>query len=248
MLTHTARIAVWVFLALASTSILLLVAAGGLFLSAPDLPNLQAMKAFAPEAPTPIADAYICGEKTKVVALPTSHMTDVRDALLAAEGDIDSRTMLRRLYDHFLDHAEERKHYGYYSLQLSRQLFCDDHRSVLKRQLSELRASVQLERQFTADQLLDLYLNRANFGAGSYGIESAAEHYFAKPAAQLSTSDAALLVGLLRNPKGFSPIAHPDRALARRNEVIDAMVERGSLSSEQAEQAKGMPLGTATAP
>jgi membrane carboxypeptidase/penicillin-binding protein len=143
---------------------------GWLFFYASDLPNIHAMSSFAPETPTTIIDAYICGERSTVVALPTGRMTDVRHALLAAEGDIDPRNIVSRLYDDFLWDPDDRKHYGSYSLQVSRQLFCDDHRSTLKRELSELRTSVQLERHFTTNQLLDIYLNRAYFGPGIYGI------------------------------------------------------------------------------
>jgi len=151
---------------------------------------------------------------------------------------------MQRLYYDFLGDHIENKHYESYSLQLSRQLFCDDHRRMLKRELAELRTSVQLERRFTTNQLLDIYLNRAYFGPGVYGIENAAEHYMAKPADRLSTSEAALLVGLVRSPTYFSPVTHPDRALVRRNEVIDMMSKRGNLTAEQAERAKRMPLGT----
>lgn len=245
MLAPLARIVIRVLLALASVTVLLVASVmGGLFFYASDLPNIQAMSSFAPESPTTVAEAQICGEKVKVVALPTSQMTDVRNALLAAEGDVDPRSMPRRLYDDFVGDFTTRKHYGTYSLQVSRQLFCDDHRSILKREFSELRTSVQLERHFTTNQLLDIYLNRAYFGPGVYGIENAAEQYLAKPAIQLSTPEAALLVGLIRSPNRFSPIAHPDRALTRLNEVIDLMTKRGSISSEQAEQAKRTPLGT----
>jgi membrane carboxypeptidase/penicillin-binding protein len=240
VLTRIARIAILVL-----ASVVVLLAAFGtevLFFYTSDLPDIQAMNSFAPEAPMNIADAYICDKKVEVVAIPTSQMASVRNALFAAEGDVDLRNIIRRLYDDFFGDLAERKHYGTYSLQLSRQLFCKDHRSMRKRELAELRTSVQLERHFTTNQLLDIYLNRAYFGSGVYGIENAADHYLAKPANQLSTPEAALLVGLIRNP--FSPLAHPDRALGRRNEVIDAMARRGSISSEQAEQAKRMPLGT----
>lgn len=245
VLAPLVRVVIRVLLTLASVAILLVAfVIGELFFYASDLPNIQAMSSFAPESPTTVAEAHICGEEVKVVALPTSHMTDVRNALLAAEGDVDPRSTMRRLCGDFLGDVTTRKHYGTYSLQVSRQLFCDDHRSMLKRELSELRTSIQLERHFTTNQLLDIYLNRAYFGPGVYGIESAAEHYLAKPAIELSTPEAALLVGLIRSPSRFSPIAHPDRALARRNEVIDLMAKRGTISSEQAEQAKRTPLGT----
>jgi len=249
VLTRIVRIAVRVLIAITAVAILLFVVlTGWIFFYASDLPKTQAMASFAPEASTTIADTYICGENIRVVAVPTSHLTDVRNALLAAEGDIDPRNMMSRLYDDFLGDPERHKHYGIYSLQVSRQLLCNDHRRMLRRVLSELRTSVQLERHFTTNQLLDIYLNRAHFGPGVYGIENAAEHYLAKPAIQLSTPEAALLIGLIRSPRVFSPQEHPDRALARRNEVIDAMAKRGSISSEQAEQAKKTPLPSPPAP
>ena len=202
------------------------------------------MNSFAPDTPTTIADIYICGEKTTVQAVPTHEMTYVRDALFAAEGEIDEGGLFHRLYDDVNLENEVRKHYGHYSLQLSRQLFCDDHRKAWRRNLFEIRTSIQLERHFTKSQLLDIYLNRAFFGTDAYGIENASEHYLAKPANQLSLPDAALLIGLIKSPRWFSPQTHPDKALARRNEVIDAMSERGSITSEEAGQAKIAPLGT----
>lgn len=245
MLTRIARITVRVLLVLAGVVVLLAaLVTDMLFFDASDLPDVQTMISFAPQAPATIADAEICGENVKIVAIPTGQMMDLRNALFAAEGDVDPRNIIRRLYDDFSSDLAQRKHYGTYSLQLSRQLLCKDHRKALKRELAELRTSVQLERHFTTNQLLDISLNRAYFGHGVYGIENAAEHYLAKPASHLSTPEAALLVGLIRDPNRLSPLTHPDSALSRRNEVIDAMVKRGSMSSEKAEQAKRTPIGT----
>ena len=219
---------------------LLVVAADGLFFYKSDLPDINALSVFAPEATTTIPDIYICGKKATVEAVPTGRITNLRTALLAAEGDVDHRSIIRRQYDYFLHRPE---HYGHYSMQLSQGLFCDDHRRILTRELSEFRISIQLERHFTTDQLLDIYLNRTYFGQDVYGIKSAAEHYIGKPASQLSVAEAALLVGLIKSPTRFSPLAHPDRAVARRNEVIDAMSKRGSITPEQAEKAKATPMG-----
>lgn len=91
---------------------------------------------------------------------------------------------------------------------------------------------------------MDIYLNVAYFDDDVYGAENAAHHYFGKNASQLSISEGALLVGLIRGPSYFSPFKHPDRALARRNDVLDAMAQRGDLTREAAEAAKAMPLGT----
>lgn len=245
MLRRVVRTTTRVVVYLALLVVLLVaVATGWLFHYTSDLPDILGMNSFAPDTPTTIADIYICGEKTTVQAVPTNEMTYVHDALFAAEGEIDERGLFYRLYGDLNLEAEARKHYGRYSLELSRQLFCDDHRTTWRRSFFEIRTSIQLERHFTKSQLVDIYLNRAFFGADVYGIENASEYYLAKPANQLSLPDAALLIGLIQNPRRFSPLAHPDRALARRNEVIDAMSERGSITSEEARQAKIAPLGT----
>jgi membrane carboxypeptidase/penicillin-binding protein len=244
VVARIARIGVKVLLAFASVALLLFaVMAYWLFFYASDLPNIQAMSPFAPQAPTMIPDAYICDERTRIIAVPTSQLRDLRNALLAAEGDVDPRNAISRLYHDLVGEPGEGKRYGAYSLHVSRQLFCNHHGGMLRREISELRTSVQLERHFTTNQLLDIYLNRAYFGPGIYGIGGASEHYLAKSANGLSTPEAALLVGLIKSPRRLSPQLHPDRALVRRNEVIDAMASRGCISSEQAEQAKRAPLG-----
>jgi membrane carboxypeptidase/penicillin-binding protein len=226
------------------TMVLIALAVEGLFFHTSDLPNIEDLSSFAPNGPKAVTDANICGKRATLVAIPTGHLTDLRNALLAAEGDVEPRNSLRRLYHDLFGDATTPKPYGTYSLQVASQLLCDDHGSVLKRRLAELRTSIQLERRFSTNQLLDIYLNRAYFGRGIYGIESASQHYLAKSAMQLSTAEAALLVGLIRSPDYLSPLFHPDRALARRNQVIEAMARRGSISPELAEQAKRMPLGT----
>jgi penicillin-binding protein 1A len=244
--TRVAQVAIRILVLLICLAVLsVAIVAGWLFFYTSDLPDIRPLSSFAPEVPT-LVDTYICNEKTTVKAIPTTQMTDVRNALLAAEGDVDQRGIVGGLLAYFLDRPEERERYGQYSFALSRQLFCGDHRKILKLELAELRTAIQLERHFTTSQLLDIYLNRAYFGPGVYGIENAAQYYLEKPASQVSIADAALLTGLIRSPSRFSPLAHPDNALMRRDEVIDRMAMRGSISAEQASKAKSTPLGTAT--
>jgi membrane carboxypeptidase/penicillin-binding protein len=244
--TRVAQVAIRILVLLGCLAALLVaIVVGWLTFYTSDLPDIRPLSSFAPEVPA-VVDAYICNKKTTVKAIQTTQMTDVRNALLASEGDVDQRSTVRRLHAYFLDRPEGREGYGKYSFEVSRQLFCNDHRKVLKLELAELRTAIQLERHFSSSQLLDIYLNRAYFGPGVYGIENAAEYYVEKPANQLSIAEAALLVGLIKSPRWFSPLAHPDNVLMRRNEVIDRMATRGSISPEQASKAKSMPLGTAT--
>jgi membrane peptidoglycan carboxypeptidase len=88
----------------------------------------------------------------------------------------------------------------------------------------------------------------AYFGESLMGVQDAAQHFFHKNPNQLSPSEAALLVGLLKSPSYFSPVRHPDRALLRRNEVIDAMIASGTLAASEGAIAKASPLGLAADP
>jgi hypothetical protein len=182
-----------------------------------------------------------CGESVMVAAIPGVNMPELRQAVLAAEGDFDPRSFFWRYYGAI----DRTPRYGHYSDQLARQMVCGSKSHNLKRTLTEVRTALQLERRFTQDQLLDIYLNRAYFGPGIYGATEAARRYFGKSAADLTIAESALLAGLITHPAYYSPIQHPDRAIARRNDVIDAMLLRGSIKPGEATAAKLAPLGIA---
>jgi penicillin-binding protein 1A len=125
--------------------------------------------------------------------------------------------------------------------QLARNLFLTPAQT-LKRKIQELILAVELEHQFTKKQILSLYLNRVYFGAGAYGIESAAETYFNKPASKLSVGEAALLAGLLKSPTHYSPVSEQDRAGLRATIVLDTMVETGAITPKQRDEALAHPV------
>lgn len=104
----------------------------------------------------------------------------------------------------------------------------------ITRKIREFFTSVQIERNFTKREILELYLNESYFGRSAYGIESAAQVYFKKPAVQLKAAEFTLLVGMLKGPNYYDPINHLDRALVRRDLVINQMVADGVISPEQA--------------
>jgi membrane peptidoglycan carboxypeptidase len=110
------------------------------------------------------------------------------------------------------------------------------------RKLRELRYSVALEEKYTKSQILERYLNIAYFGAGAHGIEAAARRYFGVHAANLTLPQAALLAGIVQQPSAFDPIANPQRALARRNIVLDRMAQVGVASKADVDTAKATPL------
>ncbi|HET7399857.1 MAG TPA: transglycosylase domain-containing protein [Intrasporangium sp.] len=106
------------------------------------------------------------------------------------------------------------------------------------RKLKELKYAITLEKKMSKDQILEGYLNIVYYGDRAYGVEAAAQHYFSVPAARLSLTQAALLAGLTQNPGTTDPVHFPDKALARRNVVLDRMHELGKITDEQWKAAK----------
>ena len=124
--------------------------------------------------------------------------------------------------------------------QLSRNLYNLKSRgdkglfNKITRKFRELITSIQLERNFTKNEILELYLNQAPFGKGAYGIEAAAQIYFDKSASSLTPPEYTLLIGMLKGPGYYDPVAHLDRALRRRDIVFGQMVKDGIISSDSA--------------
>ena len=106
--------------------------------------------------------------------------------------------------------------------QLARLSFLTPDKTI-RRKLQELVLAGRFERAFTKDQILELYLNKAYFGDGLYGVEAASLGYFGKHAADLDVAEAALLAGLVKSPSTYAPTVNVTRALARRNVVLDVM-------------------------
>ena len=118
-----------------------------------------------------------------------------------------------------------------YKLQTKRESMFDK----ITRKIREFLTSIQIERNFTKNEILELYLNVAYFGKNAYGIESAAQTYFGKPAIELKPSEYTLFIGMLKGPSYYDPIGHSDRALARRDVVIDQMVKEGFFTQASAQ-------------
>ena len=109
---------------------------------------------------------------------------------------------------------------------------------TLSRKVLEAMVALRIERQFSKQQILELYVNRIYFGTGCYGVETASQLYFGKSASKLNLSEAALLAGLIRSPNRFSPLKNPEGAAMQRNAVLDRMVSLKKITAAEAEQAK----------
>ncbi len=127
------------------------------------------------------------------------------------------------------------------TMQLSRNLFLSPERSY-SRKFQEVMLAIQIERRFTKPQIFTLYANQIYLGHGVYGFEAASQFYFSKHAKDLTLEEAALLAGLPKSPEGFSPITYPDKAIRRRNIVLNSLLEDGKITAEEADRAKNAPL------
>ncbi len=114
--------------------------------------------------------------------------------------------------------------------QLAKNIFLTPERSY-KRKFQELILAFWLERKFTKEEILEMYLNRVYLGAGNYGIDAAARSYFSKKATKLNIQEAAILAGLLKAPSRFSPANDPERAAGRGRQILQLMHEAGFISA-----------------
>jgi penicillin-binding protein 1B len=131
------------------------------------------------------------------------------------------------------------------TMQISRGFFLTPQKT-LKRKLTEMLIAVELEKKLSKEQIFALYANQVDMGQrGSFtihGFAEAARSYFNKDMQSLTLPEAALLAGLVQRPSYLNPYRHPDRALDRRNLVLEAMVDNGVLARPEAEKAKATPL------
>jgi penicillin-binding protein 1A len=124
--------------------------------------------------------------------------------------------------------------------QLAKNLFLTPERSI-RRKLQELALALWLEARLSKDEILTLYLNRVYLGAGSYGVEAAAQRYFGKSAKEVSLAEAAMLAGLLKAPSALAPTRDLARANERAAVVLERMAELGWITPERALQARSAP-------
>ncbi|WP_297210774.1 MULTISPECIES: penicillin-binding protein 1A [Thermodesulfovibrio] len=125
--------------------------------------------------------------------------------------------------------------------QLAKMLFLKPEKSIT-RKLKEAILSIQIEKKYTKDEILGLYLNQAYFGNRAYGIAAAAEAYFGKSYKELKIAEIALLAAMPKAPSAYNPFKKPEAALKRRNIVLKKMFEEKFISKEQYEEALNTPL------
>ncbi|HYA23087.1 MAG TPA: PBP1A family penicillin-binding protein [Terriglobales bacterium] len=226
--------------------------AGLLLVYSTDLPQVEQLEHYRPSSITELYDDHgqVIGSfalQRRVVASYNDFPPILREALISIEDKDFYRhwgiNVWRIAGAAYRDIESGGKVQGASTLtmQLARNLFLSPDRSF-QRKIEEALLAIQIERRFTKEQIFTLYANQIFLGHGVYGFEAASEYYFSKPAKQLTLDEAALLAGLPKAPGLYSPINHPDRALKRRNLVINSMLEDGKITAQQANDARNQPI------
>jgi penicillin-binding protein 1A len=216
------------------------------------LPNIHALEEYSPSQTTRVFDykgelvAEFSIEKRALLGL-SKIPVDLQNAVIAIEDDrffkhwgISPRGILRSAFANVLA-RRVRQGGSTITQQLSRQIFLSRQRK-LTRKIREILLSIQIERNFSKPEILQLYLNQVYFGEGAYGVQAAARIYFGKEVVDLSLADCALLAGVIQAPRGNSPFAHPEQAHRRRNVVLSRMFEEGMITRSELDAAMREPI------
>ena len=227
-------------------------ATGYIIFSLWDLPEVQTLEEYKPSITSRVySDSnkllaeFFLENRTPVVIENVPEMLikaliATEDARFYSHHGLDFRGIARALYRNI--RARKVLEGGStLTQQLAKVLFLTPERSYA-RKLKEMILALRIEQRYTKREILSLYLNQIYFGSGAYGIEAAAQIYFGKPAKDLTIEECALLAGLPRSPKYYSPFKSPVSALGRRAYVLNRMVATGIITRARAEDAKRTPL------
>ncbi|MFC4024512.1 transglycosylase domain-containing protein [Oceanobacillus longus] len=154
---------------------------------------------------------------------------------------VDIKSIMRAIYKDILAMSKV-EGASTITQQLAKNLFLYNDKTWT-RKMKEAMAAIYLERHLSKDEILELYMNEIYFGHGLYGVGAASNYFFSKKVEDLTLSEAALIAGLVKAPNGYSPINHPDKAIERRNIVLQSMEDAGYISSEMKRNEQKKTLG-----
>jgi penicillin-binding protein 1A len=224
---------------------------------ASDLPSADGLRTYQP----PLMSRVYAGDDRLIAELaserrifvPFSAIPDmVKKAFISAEDKsfyqhkgVDPLAIARAAMTDLQRIGETRRPVGASTItqQVARNMLLGNNDVSFKRKIKEALLALHIERTLSKERILELYLNTIYLGQGSYGVAAAAQAYFNKPLDQLTIAQAAMLAALPKSPTNYNPFRDPDAALARRNWVIDRMVETGAISADQGKAAQAENLG-----
>lgn len=222
-----------------------------------DLPNYEKLAEYQPPVMTRLHanDGSLIAEyaRERRIFVPINTVPKrVIAAFLSAEdsrfyehGGLDFQGIARAVFKLVVDKAQGRKARVQGASTITQQVaknFLLTSDRTLDRKVKEAILAIRIERTFSKDKILELYLNEIYFGIGSYGIAAAGLNYFEKELKDLTIEEAAYLAALPKAPNNYHPIRHTEKAVVRRNWIIGQMYENGHITKEEAEAARGKPL------
>ena len=235
-----------------TAALILGVPAGFIFAHAVRVPQVKSLEDYQPAIITRIYDRNGVGFaeyaiQKRIVVTKRDISPWLYKAILATEdadfvnhGGVNPKALMRAAIK---DIIARRKIEGASTLtqQLAKQVFLTPEKSF-RRKINEAFLAVEIEKNFTKDQIFELYANQVYLGHGAYGVEQASRLYFGKHAKDLTIPEAAVIAGMIRLPMAYSPITHPDKALGRRNHVLYRMLEERFIDRRQYQQALNAPI------
>jgi len=222
-----------------------------------NLPKIDTLENYTPPLVTRIYDIHgelvteLYTERRTVIPLKDIP-APLKDAILATEDEhfyehwgINPKGIARAMLTN-IRHGRVVEGGSTITQQISKVLFFGQQKTFT-RKIRELLLALQLEHRYSKDEILQLYLNQIYFGHGAYGVESAAKVFFGKTTSQMTLAECALLAGLPRSPRNYSPFVNADRAQNRRAWVLSRMRRSGFISDDQEKEANAVPLNTTRA-
>ena len=210
-----------------------------------DLPSLEQLENYDPDLVTRIysSDGIVLNELfvQKRVFIELDQIPEHMQLAVVSSEDrkffkhwgLSLRSVARAIMINTLS-LSYRQGFSTLTQQLARNLYKSvGFEDSILRKVKEVITAIQIERTYTKDEILEMYLNTVHFGHGTYGVEAATKRFFGKESKYLSIDQAALLVGLLPAPASYSPIHHPERSEKRRNTVLRLMRDQGYISKDE---------------
>ncbi|QMV20168.1 PBP1A family penicillin-binding protein [Granulicella sp. 5B5] len=218
-----------------------------------NLPQMAELERYRPDTTTELYDIHgkpfgSFALERRVVVGYNDIPPVLREAILSIEdkdfesnGGVNLIRMIGAAYEDIHTHGKVQGA-STITMQLARNLFLSAEKTY-SRKIQEIVLTLEIERHFTKEQIFALYANQIYLGRGTYGFEAGSEYYFSKHARDLTLPEAALLAALPKGPEYYSPVRFPERAMRRRNLVLQEMLNDQKITPEQAIEAKAAPLG-----
>lgn len=247
-------------LAIAAGIVLVGAAGAGLFIwhqyekIAFDLPSVDTLKTYQPPTVSRIytSDDHIMAELAaeRRIYVPINAIPErVKNAFIAPEDQnfythagLDPLAIMRAELTNLTHHGKRALGASTITQQVARNMLLNSNVRTLERKEKEALLALRIEQTLSKDKILEIYLNGIYLGNGAYGVAAAAQTYFNKPLDQLTDAEAAFLGALPKSPANYNPYRHPERAIERRNWVLDRMAEIHAITREAADAGQKEPL------